>query len=148
MAKRKRKRKQKPKSNGLSDTIYYKAVNCDMTALRGYRYKLGKIHKKKDTIMICSNGFHFCKKMMNCFNYYPLHARIFKVKVNENNMMTYKDKSVTDKIQLVEEITGWEFYKIIIKQNPQEAIIIWIPISFLMLFSIWLMYKIVASFLL
>lgn len=86
----------------------YKVFNSDWTC-RGFQYEVGKTYEHSSDIEPCNKGFHFCEKVIDCFNYYSFDSdnkvaeieAIGKVKTEEN-------KSVTDKIKIVREITWYE----------------------------------------
>ena len=49
--------------------IGYKAFNNDWTC-RGFQYEVGKTYRMDEIPKCCMEGFHFCKKMTDCFSYY------------------------------------------------------------------------------
>jgi len=53
----------------------YKAFNKDMTC-NGFKYEEGKTYKK-DKVIICQEGFHFCENPLDTLNYYDLCDSIF-----------------------------------------------------------------------
>lgn len=62
----------------------YKGTNFDMTC-KGFQYELNKEYTIEGKAILCDNGFHFCKKLGNVFNYYELkNNRFFKVKALVN----------------------------------------------------------------
>ena len=95
---------------------------------KGFQYELNKEYTIEGEIILCDNGFHFCKKLENVFNYYELkNNRFFKVKALVNmaeitemkrqkalNLYGYRhphsyyladDKLVAKKIILTEEVS-------------------------------------------
>lgn len=46
-----------------------------------YQYQVGSIHKHEGDIVLCGKGFHFCEKLEDVFDYYPINFknRFFKV---------------------------------------------------------------------
>src|SRR5271170_960253 len=82
----------------------FKIFNHDWTCLKT-KYTVGKKHQYEDTIRMCSAGFHFCQRALDCLNYYPLSAdnKYAKVKAY-NQIITEYDKSVTNCLEIVEEI--------------------------------------------
>ena len=96
----------------------YKVFNSDWTC-RGFRYKVGKTYKYEGEINICRAGFHFCKKLVDCFNYYTFNpknkvavveatGRIIEEESNYSN-----SKCVTDEIKIVKELSWHEVLDII-----------------------------------
>ena len=49
----------------------YKAFNKDLTC-RDFQYEIGKEYKHEGNIELCSEGFHFCKRLMDIHGYYDL----------------------------------------------------------------------------
>lgn len=91
----------------------YKAFNSNWTCL-GFQYEVGKSYTHEGEIIPCTKGFHCCKKLRDCFNYYkfdPAVTRIAKVRVwglviKDNS---YSDsKLVANHIEIVEEL-DWEY---------------------------------------
>jgi len=74
----------------------------------GYQYSLGGRFKHEGEIELCSSGFHFCEKLIDCFNYKKFNP---KNKVAEiiahGKVIRGDDKSVTDDIEIIKEIS-WE----------------------------------------
>lgn len=47
----------------------YKGFNKDMTC-RGFQYEEGKEYECEGKVKVCENGFHACKRPLDCFEYY------------------------------------------------------------------------------
>ena len=95
----------------------YKVFNPDWTC-RGFQYEVGKTYEADLPIILCESGFHFCKRAVDCFNYYKFdpqnkvaeiiaHGGI--VENNENG----DTKCVTDKIEIVREIPWTEVLELV-----------------------------------
>jgi hypothetical protein len=87
----------------------YKMMESDMTCL-GFQYEVGKEYSLKSKLEICENGFHFCENPFDCLGYYNNikgDKRLFLVKALGVVISKY-DKSVTNKIKIVEEIKDIE----------------------------------------
>ena len=56
----------KPKKEKITG---YKVFNHDWTC-RGFKYKIGKTYTHEGEISLCDEGFHFCKNLMDCFEFY------------------------------------------------------------------------------
>ena len=85
----------------------YKVFEPDWTC-RGFQYEVGKIFEEDVTPSCCNRGFHFCKELKDCFNYYPFNPDskccTNKIQIDEESD---DSKCCTNKIQIVEEIS-WE----------------------------------------
>ena len=58
----------------------YKALNKDMSTKYGnMTYELNKVYEIEVELIMCENGYHFCKELINVFNYYPLDSRVFEI---------------------------------------------------------------------
>ena len=76
---------------------------------KGYQYEIGKTYKHTDgPIKLRENGFHCCKKILKCLNYYKSKStRFCEVKIGRNSI-TEGDKTVTDTITILRELEGNE----------------------------------------
>jgi len=86
----------------------YKVTDYEMKC-RGYQYELNKEFSATGEIIICKNGFHFCKKADDCFNYYEFNKnnRVFEVEA-KGVIVEEGDKSCAEKIMLLRELTWHE----------------------------------------
>lgn len=87
----------------------YKVFKSDWTC-RGFQYEVGKTFKEDVTPSCCNRGFHFCKELKDCFNYYSFNSNNKVAKVialGEIDEESDDSKCCTNKIQIVEEIS-WE----------------------------------------
>ena len=87
----------------------YKVFEPDWTC-RGFQYEVGKTFEEDVTPSCCNRGFHFCKELKDCFNYYSFNPdnKVAKViAVGEIDEESDDSKCCTNKIQIVEEIS-WE----------------------------------------
>lgn len=87
----------------------YKVFEPDWTC-RGFQYEVGKTFEEDVTPSCCNRGFHFCKELKDCFNYYPFNPNNKVAKVialGEIDEESDDSKCCTNKIQIVEEIS-WE----------------------------------------
>jgi hypothetical protein len=89
----------------------YKVFNSDWTC-RGFQYKVGETYKYEGEISICETGFHFCKKLVDCFNYYTFDPEnkvaIIEAtgEVKESNYSN--NKCVTNEIKIIRELNWHE----------------------------------------
>lgn len=88
--------------------IGYKVFNPDWTC-RGFQYEVGKTYIHDGVIKMCGSGFHFCKKICDCFIYYTFDSTN-KVAVVEaiGDVITDGTKSVTNEIKIVKELSWYE----------------------------------------
>ena len=87
----------------------YKMMESDMTCIR-FQYELGKEYSLDGNLVICGNGFHFCQNPFDCLYYYDNingNKRLFLVEAL-GEVITESNKSVTNKIKIIEEITDIE----------------------------------------
>lgn len=92
----------------MNKVIYgYKAFDENLKSLLGNQFEIGKTYEiEEDNLKIRINGFHFCEDVYDIFKYYRpkiREIRICKIKA-ENIIIKDEDKSVTNKITIIEEI--------------------------------------------
>ena len=83
----------------------YKAFGHDWTC-RGFQYKVGNSYSMPPSeVQICNRGFHFCEKLINCFDFYTLgeSTKIAEVEAT-GAIFTEEGKSVTSSIRIIREI--------------------------------------------
>jgi len=85
----------------------YKVFNPDFTC-RGFKYEVGKTYKHNGPISICRSGFHFCRNVADCFNYYRFDPKNKVAEIEATGLVESDgDKSVTNEIIIIREIP-WE----------------------------------------
>ncbi len=91
----------------------YKVTDKDMKC-RGFQYELGKEYTHSGKISLCNEGFHFCLKASDCYEYYDFNEnnRLFEIETT-GNVLHGEDKSVTDNIRLVKEIAWKDVFAIV-----------------------------------
>ncbi len=84
--------------------IGYKVTDKDMKC-RDVQFTMNKKHSVKGDIVICSNGFHFCKELKDCFNYYTFtpENRVFLVE-GQGDFDFNGDKVAVRDIKFVKEL--------------------------------------------
>ena len=88
----------------------YKVFNPDWTC-REFQYNVGQVYEMDEKPICCKRGFHFCKKISDCFNYYPFNPdnKVAEVEalgdIDTNNN---DSKCSTNKIHIIREITWQE----------------------------------------
>lgn len=83
----------------------YKVFNPDWTC-RDFQYKVGETFMHIGAIKICGSGFHFCKKLADCFNCYEFDSNNKVAEIEAiGDIIEAKDKAVTNKIRIVRELS-------------------------------------------
>ena len=87
----------------------YKAFLSDMTTKHGDNtvYEVGKTYTVEGEVRICENGYHFCKKCVDVYDYYNKPCRICEVSVT-GAVQTQGNKSVGRKLKILRELTADE----------------------------------------
>ena len=87
----------------------YKAFLPDMTTKHGDNtvYEVGKTYTVEGEVRICENGYHFCKKCVDVYDYYSKPCRICEVSVT-GAVQTQGNKSVGRKLKILRELTADE----------------------------------------
>ena len=87
----------------------YKAFLSDMTTKHGDNtvYEVGKTYTVEGEVKICENGYHFCKKCVDVYEYYSKPCRICEVNVT-GAVQTQGNKSVGRKLKILRELTADE----------------------------------------
>ena len=107
--------------------IGYKMMKSDMTCM-GFQYEIGKEYSIEGKLIICDNGFHFCQNPFDCLGYYDNienDKRLFLVEAL-GEIITRNDKSVTNKIKIIEEIKDVEKF---FNENINNFVVEWYYIS-------------------
>ena len=84
----------------------YKVFNSDWTC-RGYQYEVGKIYEIAESPKCCKVGFHFCKKLADCFNYYSFDPNNKVAEIEAIGEIDFDDtdsKCCTNKIVILKEL--------------------------------------------
>ena len=88
--------------------IAYKVFNPDWTC-RGFKYQIGKTYEEEASPSVCGRGFHFCKNLVDCFNYYAFDPKNKVAEIDALGAISEgDDKCCTNKIKIVREITWYE----------------------------------------
>ena len=87
----------------------YKAFLSDMTTKHGDNtvYEVGKTYTVEGEVRICENGYHFCKKCVDVYDYYSKPCRICEVSVT-GAVQTQGNKSVGRRLKILRELTADE----------------------------------------
>ncbi len=83
----------------------YKAFDLDLTC-RDFQYEIGKTYEYEGEIRPCESGFHFCKTIADCYNYYSMieYTRICEIEAIGNIKTDNNVEYCTDKITILSEI--------------------------------------------
>ena len=90
--------------------VAYKVFNADWVCLN-MQYKVGKTYTMAEKPRICEKGFHYCPKLIDCFNYYNFDTRnkVSEVEILGDIDKSFEgDKECTNKIKIVRELTWHE----------------------------------------
>lgn len=86
----------------------YKVFNPNWTC-RGFQYEVGKEFEHIGKIELCQDGFHFCRKLADCFNYYAFDPDNKVAEIEATGLVkTKNNKSVTNKIKIIRELSWFE----------------------------------------
>ncbi len=88
----------------------YKGFEPNMTC-QGFQYEVGQTYEHDGNIGLCEAGFHFCRKMADVLNYYNRHDCRYAVVEALGEVIDGEDKSVTDRLRIVRELTREEVFK-------------------------------------
>ena len=83
----------------------YKAFDKNLQC-RGFQFEIGKEFKFDGEPIPCKQGFHFCMKLGECYNYYPPepNTRICKVEALGEVKTDDEIKYCTNHIKILEEV--------------------------------------------
>jgi hypothetical protein len=91
----------------------YKIFNPDFTC-RGFQYKVGETYATEQEPDVCERGFHFCKKAVDCFNYYNFDPVNKVAEIIALGAIAGKgNKYATNKIKIVREIPWTELLDLV-----------------------------------
>ena len=91
----------------------YKVFNSDWTC-RGKQYTCPGKFEENVKLLICSRGIHFCKKAVDCFNYYDFNPDFHVAEVVAYGRVVERDdKCVTDKLEIIREIPWSEVLEMV-----------------------------------
>lgn len=86
----------------------YKVFNKDWTC-REFQYEVGKTYEMKEDPVCCKRGFHFCRKLIDCFNYYRFDSENKVAEIEAMGAIDKRDsKFCTNKIKIIRELTWYE----------------------------------------
>lgn len=88
----------------------FKVFNPDWTC-RGFQYEVGKSYSHEGEIALCYAGFHFCKSLHQCFDYYEFDPNNKVAEVEAwGRVLIGSDKMVSNNIRIVKELSWNEVF--------------------------------------
>ena len=91
----------------------YKIFNEDWTC-RHYKFEVGKEYIQQGDLEMCQNGFHFCGKLVDCFNYYSFNSKNKVAEIEAiGEIIEGEYKFCTNKIRILKEISWYEMLDLI-----------------------------------
>ncbi len=91
----------------------YKVFSSDWTC-RNMQYQMGQTFEISGELSLCTNGMHYCDKLADCFNYYDFNPenKVAEIEIL-GDIVTEGDKSCTNKLRLVTELTWNEVLELV-----------------------------------
>ena len=93
----------------------YKVFNPHWTC-RGFQFEVGKTFEEDVKPECCEQGFHFCTKASDCFNYYRFDPENIVAEVEAIGEVDTNDedtKCCTNKLHIIREITWQEVLELV-----------------------------------
>ena len=91
----------------------YKVFNSDWTC-HGKQYACPGVFEQDGALELCKNGIHFCKKLLNCFNYYDFDSDNHVAEVEAIGEVIEDidlKKCCTNKLKIIRELTWKEIFE-------------------------------------
>jgi len=87
----------------------YKVFDKDWKC-RDFQFEVGKTFTQKGKPILCENGFHFCRQLVNCFSYYSFdnNNKVAEIEVLGDIVGNPDDKECSCKIKIVKEISWFD----------------------------------------
>ena len=83
----------------------YKVFNPDWTC-RGFQYEVEKNYEMDETPIVYERGYHFCKRLIDCYDYYTFSPENKVAEVTAYGEIDTKgNKQCTNKIRIEREIS-------------------------------------------
>ena len=102
----------------------YKVFGPNWTC-RGFQYEVGKTYVEDVEPKCCDKGFHFCKDLKDCFNYYAFNSdnKVAEViAIGDVDEEQDGGKCCTNKIQIIREISWEEVLKMVNMGKRNEGL--------------------------
>ena len=107
----------------MSTVKGYKVFNPNWTC-RDFKFEVGKVFEEDVVPKCCERGFHFCRKLSDCFNYYAFDINNKVAEVEALGEISYKkgdSKCSTNKIKIVRELTWNEALELLNTGNNNSG---------------------------
>lgn len=90
----------------------YKVFDSNWSC-KGMQYKVGEKFEMIEKPIICMRGYHFCKKIVDCFNYYNFSPSNKVAEIEAyGDIVCEEEKCCTNKIKIIRELSWEEVLKI------------------------------------
>lgn len=90
----------------------YKVFDSNWSC-KGMQYKVGEKFEMIEKPIICMRGYHFCKKIVDCFNYYNFSPSNKFAEIEAyGDIVCEEEKCCTNKIKIIRELSWKEVLKI------------------------------------
>lgn len=91
----------------------YKVFDSNWSC-KGMQYKVGEKFEMIEKPIICMRGYHFCKKIVDCFNYYNFSPSNKVTEIEAyGDIVCEEEKYCTNKIKIIRELSWEEVLNII-----------------------------------
>lgn len=102
----------------------YKGFNSDLTC-KGFKYEIGKTYELNESPVICQRGFHFCYRLKDVLDNYPLYKKHTFCEIEALGEVVsdeFYKKCCTNKIKVLRELDLDEILDIIGMKNKEDFI--------------------------
>lgn len=89
----------------------YKGMDANMRC-RGMQYDVGKTYHVDGKIEMCKNGLHFCKNLVDVFNFYPNNGNRFFEVETRGQVCEEGVKCATATLTVLRELTAAEINRV------------------------------------
>ena len=93
----------------------YKVFNPDWTC-RNMQFEVGKSYEMEEEPVVCKRGFHFCEKIVDCFEYYGFYSNNKVAEIEAFGELDFEEsgnKHCTNKIKIIRELTWYEVLELV-----------------------------------
>ena len=93
----------------------YKVFNPDWTC-KGFQFEVGKSYEMEEEPVVCKRGFHFCEKIVDCFEYYGFYSNNKVAEIEAFGELDFEEsgnKHCTNKIKIIRELTWYEVLELV-----------------------------------
>ena len=93
----------------------YKVFNPDWTC-KDMQYEVGKSYEMEGKPVICKRGFHFCEKIVDCFQYYKFDSDNKVAEIEAFGELDFEEdekKYCTNKIKIIRKLNWHEVLNLV-----------------------------------